>query len=115
MKLRVCLFALAASGVLLAQNLVGTWQGTLTAPNGRNLRLVMKISRTDDETLKAVFYSIDQGGQPINASSVAQQATGVKVGLVAIGGSWGGKLGSDGNTMTGTWSQGGQPAPLNLE
>src|SRR5436190_8143864 len=102
---------MGATGSAFAQNVVGTWQGTLTPPSGRGLRLVLKISRADDESLKGVFYNIDQGGQALNASSISQQGTGLKVGLVAIGGSWEGKLGADGNTLTGTWSQGGQPAP----
>jgi hypothetical protein len=48
---------------LLARNITGTWQGTLkvNSPNGpADLRSVMKISRSDNESLKGVFYSIDQ-------------------------------------------------------
>src|SRR5437763_814733 len=50
-----------------AQNIAGTWQGTLQTPQ-RALRLVMKVTRADDESLKAMFYSIDQNGQGIPAS-----------------------------------------------
>src|SRR6185503_8011754 len=34
-----------------AQNIAGTWQGTLQAPQ-RQMRLVMKITRAGDESLK---------------------------------------------------------------
>ena len=100
-------------GALFAQSLAGTWQGTLQAPN-RDLRTVVKITTTDKDTLKAVFYSIDQGAQGIPASSVTVQGSGVKILIPGIGGTYEGKLSADGNTITGTWSQGPQPLPLNL-
>ena len=46
-----------------AQNIADTWQGTLHA--GQDLRIVVKISKADDGGYKAVFYSIDQGGNGI--------------------------------------------------
>jgi len=109
------LVALAAStgGAALAQNIVGTWQGTLAGPQGQ-LRIVMKISRADDEKLKAVMYSIDQGGQPINTSAVTQQGSTLKMSVAAIGGEYEGSMTPDGNTINGTWTQGPKPAPLNL-
>jgi uncharacterized protein (TIGR03435 family) len=99
-------------GALLAQDIVGTWQGSLKNPKGKELRLVAKISRANDK-LAATFFSIDQGGQPINAASVTQQGTNVKIEMPAIGGNYEGKLSADGNGLTGTWTQ-GQPLPLNL-
>ena len=45
------------------QSIADTWQGTLHA--GRDLRIVVKISKADDGGYKAVFYSIDQGGDGI--------------------------------------------------
>ena len=39
-----------------------TWQGTLHA--GKDLRTVLKITKAPDGSLKSLFYSIDQGGQP---------------------------------------------------
>jgi uncharacterized protein (TIGR03435 family) len=111
---RIAAFALVSGSVLLAQGLTGTWQGSLPAPQGKPLRIVIKISRADDESLKAVLYSIDQGGQPINASSATQQGSTIKLAVSAIGGSYEGKLSSDGASITGTWTQGGPPAPLNF-
>ncbi len=108
------LFALAlTAGPLFAQSLTGTWQGVLSvpqAPEGQ-LRVVYKILTTDADTLKAVMYSIDQGGQPINANSVTLQGSTVKIAVVGIGGTFEGKLSADGSTITGTWTQG---APLAL-
>ncbi len=90
--LRAAALAVVAGGSLFGQNLVGTWQGSLPGPEGRPpLRLVIKITRAADEKLKAVLYSIDQGGQGINASAVTQQGSSLKVAVVAIGGEYQGK------------------------
>ena len=45
------------------QNIADTWQGTMHA--GRDLRIVVKISKADDGGYKSVFYIIDQGGDDI--------------------------------------------------
>jgi len=40
-----------------------SWQGTLHIPQAnRDLRLVVKITKTDKGALQVVNYSIDQGG-----------------------------------------------------
>ena len=96
-----------------AQGIVGTWQGTLHA--GRDLRLVMKISNGDGGGYKAVSYSIDQGGDPIPVAKITLEGTAVSMSVTAIGGTYEGKLGADGKTITGTWTQGPNPLALNLE
>jgi uncharacterized protein (TIGR03435 family) len=115
-KLTVFVIALAAlASASFAQTLTGTWQGALKipqAPNGE-LRVVMKISTTDQDTLKAVMYSIDQGGQPIPAESVKRSGSGLKIGIPAINCAYEGTVSADGNTITGTWTQ-GTPLPLTL-
>jgi uncharacterized protein (TIGR03435 family) len=102
---------------LLAQNITGTWQGALKA-NGANdstdLRTVIKISRTDNESLRGVFYSIDQDPTPIAATSVTLKGTTVKVSLVQLNGTFEGTLSEDGNTINGKWTQGNRSLPLNL-
>ncbi len=108
-------FAAGSGAALFAQNITGSWQGALPGPQGKpGLRIVFKISRAADEKLNAVLYSIDQGGQPINASSASQQGSALKLAIAAIGGDYEGKMSADGNSISGTWSQGGQPLPLNL-
>src|SRR5436190_5754148 len=110
------LLALPGSA-LLAQNITGTWQGTLKV-NGTNgsvdLRTVMKISRADNDSLKGVFYSIDQDPTPIAMTSVTLKGTAVKVSLVQLNGTFEGTLSGDGNTISGKWTQGGRALPLNL-
>ena len=101
---------LATTG--FAQNIAGTWQGTLQTQQ-RALRLVMKVTRADDESLKAMFYSIDQNGQGIPASALSLQGATFKATIPAIGGQYEGKLSADGTTINGTFTQ-GAPLPLNL-
>jgi len=110
----IALAALPGGGALFAQSLTGTWQGTLQA-GGRELRTVFKISTTDADTLKAVLYSIDQGGQPMAATTTTLQGSAVKISIIGINGTFEGKLSADGNSITGTWSQGGPPLTLNLK
>ena len=94
------------------QNIADTWQGTLHA--GKDLRTVVKISKADGSGYKAVFYSIDQGGSPLPVTKITLEGTTVKMSLTAIGGTYEGKLSADGKTITGNWSQGPTPLPLNL-
>jgi len=96
---------------LHAQNITGTWQGSLR-DGPQELRIVIKISLEDDK-LKAVTYSIDQGGQPIPASAITRDGSAIKMTVAAIGGNYEGKLSADGKSIAGTWTQ-GAPLPLNL-
>jgi uncharacterized protein (TIGR03435 family) len=94
-----------------AQDITGTWQGSLNT-GSREMRVVFKISLEDDK-LKAVLYSIDQEGKVIPVSAITRDASTIKITLAAIGGNYAGKLSRDGTMIAGTWSQ-GVPLPLNL-
>jgi uncharacterized protein (TIGR03435 family) len=110
----IALVAMSGGG-LHAQDMTGTWQGTLLA--GEELRIVIKISNADGGGLKAVMYSIDQGGQGVAASAIALQGTTVRMSIAAIGGTYEGKLSADATSIAGTWTQGqgAAPFPLNLK
>ncbi|MCX6632423.1 MAG: hypothetical protein NTW28_32865 [Candidatus Solibacter sp.] len=73
----VALAALSGDA-LLAQDLTGAWQGTLQLPGGRELRMVIKVSKAEGSGLRAIMYSIDQGGQGIPANPVTLQGSTVK-------------------------------------
>ena len=115
-KLLLSLIALImlSTTALFAQDVTGTWQGTLDIGSGKSLRIVLKVSKGDDGALKAVNYSIDQGGQPIPVSSISVQGTIFNFAVSMIGGKYEGKLSPDGNSIAGTWSQGPNPLPLNF-
>jgi uncharacterized protein (TIGR03435 family) len=89
-----------------------TWQGTLHA--GKDLRTVLKITKAPDGTLKSMFYSIDQGGQPLAVKVTTFQAGELKLNIEAIDGTYIGKISPDGTTITGEWKQGDRPLPLIL-
>jgi len=114
-KLLLPAMALAAlsAGSLLAQDITGSWQGTLHGP--RDLRIVIKVAKADGGGLKAMLFSIDQPGPGIPASTFTLQGTTVKFAVPAIGGTFEGKLSNtDGTSITGSWTQGPNPAPLDL-
>ena len=116
-KLTLWMVALAglSGGVLLAQDLTGTWQGSLAPPGGKELRIVIKVTKADGNALRGTMYSIDQGGGGIAVNSVALQGSTVKMSVPGIAGSYEGKLDPGGDSITGTWSQGPNPLPLNLK
>jgi uncharacterized protein (TIGR03435 family) len=113
LPLWIIAITLLSGSKAFAQSLVGTWQGTLQIPN-RELRTVFKISTTDADGLKAIMYSIDQGGQPIPAGATTLQGSAVKISIPGVGGTYEGKLSADGKSIAGNWSQGPMPLPLNL-
>jgi uncharacterized protein (TIGR03435 family) len=92
-------------------DIADTWQGTLHA--GRDLRTIVKITKDDKGGYKGVFYSIDQGGQPLNLDSVTLNGSDVKMTLKLVAGTFVGKLSAEGKTIDGNWSQ-GSPLPLIL-
>lgn len=117
-RLLLSIFALSIlpGSALLAQNIAGTWQGALKLPaaNGPvELRLVMKISQADDQSLKATLYSIDQNPTPINANSSTLKGSSLKISISQLNATYEGTVSSDGNSIAGTFSQ-GSPLPLNL-
>src|SRR5262249_14098963 len=101
------LFVFSAAA-LFAQDLTGTWQGTLTLPNGKELRTVVKVSK-EGAAMRGLMYSIDQGAGAIPINPVTLQGAAVKMAMPGIGGEYEGKLEADGKTITGTFKQGPNP------
>ena len=112
MALWLSVLALVTVGSLRAQNITGNWQGTITPPQRQPLRMILQImhddaNHNDSSALKARIYSIDQGPTGDWADSITLQDSTVKFVVGMIGLTYQGKLSSDGNTLTGTWIQGG--------
>jgi uncharacterized protein (TIGR03435 family) len=104
----------AAQAVAAKSAIEDTWQGTLHVPE-HDLRIVLKVSRDDKGGLKAVNYSIDQGGQPIPVSAITFQDNELKFSIEMIDGGYDGKMSPDGKSITGQWKQGTNPLPLIFE
>ena len=110
----------AAAPAASPKDIVGIWQGTLRIPKTdqhpeADLRLVVKISRTDGGALKALWYSIDQGGQPAPIATVSFQDGVLKFTVTVVPRSYEGKMSEDGKSIAGTWMEGTMPIPLPLE
>jgi len=101
-----------SSGVSQAQELTGTWQGKLQLPTNAELRLVVKITKDAAGAWRPVVYSIDQTPQGVTGT-VTLQGTTITIVVPAFGATIDGKLSADGNTIAGTFTQGGK-LPLNL-
>lgn len=101
----------ASAQTSTASALDGTWQGTLHV--GKDLRIVLKIGKAPDGSLRSVFYSIDQGGQPIPVKTTTFTGGELTLKVDAIDGVFTGKMSPDNATITGEWRQ-GDPLPLIL-
>ncbi len=115
-RLLSSLFALSIlpGSALFAQNIVGTWQGSLKVNPTVELRIVVKIARADDESLKATLYSIDQNPSPINANTTTLKGSSLKISINQLSATYEGTVSSDGNSIPGNFTQGGPALPLNL-
>jgi uncharacterized protein (TIGR03435 family) len=110
----------AAAPAASPKDIVGIWQGTLHIPKTDehpqvDLRLVVKISETDAGGLKAVWYSIDQGGQSVPVATVNFQDGVLKFTVTVVPRSYEGKMSEDGKSIAGTWMEGTMPIPMLLE
>ena len=107
----VGLIAVAFTVLVQAQDLTGTWQGALQA-GGREFRQVIRITKEGD-ALRAVLYSIDQSGQGLAGSAVVEGPL-VRLTFPGANISYEGRFGVDGNSLTGTATQGAGKNPLTL-
>lgn len=96
-----------------AQDIAGDWQGTLKV-GSQELRQVVHIARGNSGGWNATSYSIDQGPDPIQFSSVTLVGSNLKMTVEELGGTYEGKIGVDGSSIDGTWTQGGLALPLQL-
>ncbi|MGA2438986.1 MAG: alpha/beta fold hydrolase [Acidobacteriaceae bacterium] len=105
------LMLIALSAVIVAprcvaqSQLAGDWQGTLKI-GGSSLRLVFHITGSQDK-LTATIDSLDQGAKGIPTTSVTVSGDLLTISATSIGGEFKGKVSTDGNTIDGTWTQGG--------
>jgi len=110
--------ALAAASFASAQNqttapsIAGTWQGTLQV--GKGLRIVLHVSPDGQTGLKGELISVDQAPTPIPLSSISLTGTDFSFAVSAFNIKYHGALASDGNSIKGTFNQGGD-IPLELD
>lgn len=87
-----------------------TWHGVLDV-GAAKLRLVLKLSPRGTGW-HATLDSPDQGASDLPVTAVERTATSLRLELAAIGATFQGEAGPDGNTFTGQWAQRGRTWPL---
>ena len=111
-KLLICAIAFFATGQATAQDITGSWMGSI-AVGSVNLHLVFNITKTADG-YSSTFDSPDQKAFGIACSKTTLNGDSLDIRIAAIGGGykglWDGK-----SDITGTYSQGGGSTPLNLK
>jgi len=114
-KLMLWTMSLAAfhGTALQAQDITGNWQGTVQPPGQQQqkIRVLFKIGQENDK-LTATIYTVDRPSPPI-ATTISRDGLNVKITIPSINGKYDGKLSADGNSITGTLTQGAE-LPLTL-
>ena len=87
------------------------WQGVLEV-SGIKLRLVLKITKNPDGTLRATLDSVDQGAMNLPVDSIVIEGKTMRFTMKSIGGSYEGTLNEDKTEVSGRWTQSGQSLPL---
>jgi uncharacterized protein len=105
-RILILIMLLAVATFAGAQDIAGDWQGTINTGEAE-LRLVLHITKSADNGLKATLDSIDQpGANGIPVSSISLKDSKLDLGVEAVHGTYEGKVAADANTITGTWTQG---------
>jgi hypothetical protein len=81
------------------QALAGTWQGTL--PVGNGMRIVLKISKSDDGGWKGTLFNVDQQGPGIVVQSITLQGSAFKFSVATLNASYEGRVSFDGSSIQG--------------
>ena len=89
-------------------DIAATWQGILHSD--RDLRFVVKITKSGDGTLRAIFYNIDgaPGGIPVISTRLEGSLLKLDLGF----GTYEGIVSADRDSIVGRWRQGSSPSPL---
>ena len=108
----VLLLTLAMSMTAGAQDITGSWYGTLQV-QGMKLRLVFHLYKTDTTGYMALMDSPDQGARGIPMTSVSYRDSTLVLKKSSPGIVYNAKLNRE-NVFVGTFSQSGLNLPLNL-
>ena len=110
-SIMIALIMMMLSGCLIAQDITGTWSGTLTIPQG-TLSVNFNISSTD-EGYTSTLDSPDQNAFGIPTDSTIYLKPDLRVVIAQLGAEYEGKL-TEENKFEGTFTQMGQVLELVL-
>ena len=93
------------------EGLEGIWLGVLN-PGPITLRLLFKISKSEDGSLSGTVDSIDQGAEGLKISRIRVDGNSVQLKLKEPVAEFEGTISEDGSQITGEWRQGSGVLPL---
>jgi len=103
---------------LRAQDIAGTWQGAMQAgpERSKQQRMVVKISKDPGGGWQGVVFSLDSNRayEGRATTQMSLQGTELRFAIAPVESSYEGRLGEDGASIAGAWTQGGASYPLNL-
>ena len=105
---------LAKTSLAVSAELEGDWEGAIETKGG-GIRAVVHFKNQPDQTVKATLDSPDQGAMGLLLSDVVQKGSSIEFQLRMAKGAYKGELNKEATQITGQWTQGGAPAPLNLK
>jgi uncharacterized protein (TIGR03435 family) len=97
---------------LHAQDLTGTWQGTLEATPP--IRTVIQVAKPVNGVATGTMYRIDQDGRPIAVTFITLRGDNVKLSVDNFDATYTGQLSADGSTIRGTWTHAATTQNFNL-
>ena len=97
-----------------AQNIAGTWQGTLNV-QGNQIPLVFHIKKDSTDKWIAAFDSPGQHAFNLPCSEVIIKYDSIILMMAVINGKYAGQLNTDKSQITGTWFQGAGSLPLTVK
>jgi pimeloyl-ACP methyl ester carboxylesterase len=97
------------------KELEGFWEGKLRLTAGIELRLVLRVEKGKDGTLKAALASPDQGANNIPISMIELKGDALTFESKGIGAKYSGKKTKEGTGFDGQFTQGGLKLPLVLK
>jgi uncharacterized protein (TIGR03435 family) len=111
-----------AATTLHAQSIAGTWQGTLpitatgqgSAPGGGDPRIIFIVEKNSDGSFHGGMKFIDRSTS-LPLTSITLSAQDITFAQSSITLNYHGKLSADGKSIAGTWTQGNQTLPFNLQ
>lgn len=121
----LCRHRIAAAGLCLAvaglalqaqtstPTIAGTWQGTLALPSGNSIRVAFSFAMNPDRSLHGGIRYVDSNAGLV-FSSINFSAPDLTLTQAMTPMTYRGKLSADGQSITGTWSQGHLSLPLTL-
>src|SRR5271167_4172566 len=86
-------------------DVVGDWSGVLQ-PSGGSLRLALHVSKDTAGKLSVTLDSLDQNAMGLQGSNAVLKGNDFSFAIPSVSGTYRGTLGSDGKSISGTWSQG---------